>query len=159
MLIAASCGYLLSISYLSGHGLLCGDTACSCATIANVAINVGPPQPPRSKSCLGGLQHRAGSRRFEQIIVAASDPAALNLGDTVLAAELVDPPARIKSFLLAGIERMTCRAHFDEEVLAKRGTGCKFVAAATGDLDIVVGGMNLGFHCNRPEVLRCEKGA
>jgi hypothetical protein len=44
------------------------------------------------------------------------------LADTVFATELVDPSARIKDFLLAGVERMTCRAHFDEQILTKRGT-------------------------------------
>jgi hypothetical protein len=44
------------------------------------------------------------------------------LADTVFAAELVDPPTSIKDFLLTGVERMTCRAHFDEQILTKRGT-------------------------------------
>ncbi len=82
----------------------------------------------------------------------------LRLADTVLAAELIDPTARIKNLLLTGIERMTGRAHFDDEVLTKRGAGSKFVAAATSDLDIVVGGMNLGFHWGRPNGAEVRKG-
>lgn len=82
----------------------------------------------------------------------------LRLADTVLAAELIDPAAGIENLLLTGIERMTGRAHFDEEVLVKRGAGIKFVTAATSDLDIVVGGMNLGFHWGRPNGAGVRKG-
>jgi hypothetical protein len=78
--------------------------------------------------------------------------------DTVLAAEFVYPPACIDDLLFTGVKGMACRADFDEEVLTKRGAGRKFVAAATGDFDIAVGGMNLGFHLLVLE-LRLEKGA
>ena len=82
----------------------------------------------------------------------------LRLAHTVLAAELIDPTAGIKNFLLTGIERMTGRAHFDEEILAKRGAGLKFVAAATSDLDIAVVRVNLGFHWGRPNGTGVRKG-
>lgn len=83
----------------------------------------------------------------------------ISSGDTVFASELVDTTAGIKEFLLAGVERMTCRAHFDEEILTQRGAGFKLVAAATGDLDGGVGGMNIGFHLGRPEVLAVRRAA
>ncbi len=78
--------------------------------------------------------------------------------DTVLAAEFVYPAARINDLLFAGVKRMACRADFDEEVLAKCGAGREFVAAATSNFDIAVGGMNLGFHLLVLK-LRPEKGA
>ncbi len=84
----------------------------------------------------------ASSKRLRQWIALE----VLNLADTVLASELVHPTAGIDDFLLTGLERMAGRAHFDEEVLAQGRTGRKFVAAAAGNLDITVGGMNLGFH-------------
>jgi hypothetical protein len=78
--------------------------------------------------------------------------------DTVLAAELVYPPTCIDDLLFAGIERMACRADFDQEVLTERGAGRKLVTAATGDFDIAVVGMNLGFHVLILRLL-LEKGA
>jgi hypothetical protein len=97
----------------------------------------------------------ASSKRLRQWIALE----VLNLADTVLASELVHPTGGIDDFLLTGIERMACRAHFDEEILTQGRTGREFVATAAGNLDITVGGMNLGFH---KFVLRCcaaKKGA
>jgi hypothetical protein len=41
---------------------------------------------------------------------------------------------------------MTGRAHLDQKVFAERRTRREFVAATTGDLDIAVVRVNVGFH-------------
>ena len=140
--------------------LICGDLAGPCVTTANTAINVRPPPAAAQKKPCGQTAPWCRKPAVRANDYCSGLPGgAINLADTVLAAELLNPPAGIDDFLLAGIERMTCRAHFDEEVLTKGGASREFVAAATGNLDIVVGGMNLGFHLGRPEVLQCAKGA
>jgi len=68
------------------------------------------------------------------------------LAQTVLATELVDPATGINDLLLARVERVACRANFDQQVLTQRRAGGEFVAATTGHLDVAVIGMNVGFH-------------
>ena len=68
------------------------------------------------------------------------------LAHAVLAAELVDATAGIEDLLLAGVKRMTRRAHFNREVIAKCRTGTELVTATTGYFDVTVIGMNFGFH-------------
>jgi hypothetical protein len=70
----------------------------------------------------------------------------LKLAQAVLATEFIDPATRINDFLLARVERMTCRTDLDCQVLTQRGPGREFVATATGHFDIAIVGMNIGFH-------------
>jgi hypothetical protein len=66
--------------------------------------------------------------------------------NAVFAAELVNPATAVEDFLLAGVERMTGRTHFYEEILTQCGASNELIAAATGNLDFGVIGVNLGFH-------------
>ena len=64
----------------------------------------------------------------------------------VFLAELVDAARRVDHFLLARIERVAVRAHFDAQILAQRRPGFKAVAAGARDFDDLVIGMARGFH-------------
>src|SRR5690349_11862756 len=65
----------------------------------------------------------------------------------VLLAELLDAAGGVHELLLAGVERVALRAHFNLELVAsKRGAGVPLVAAAAGDGDGAVFGVNLRFH-------------
>ena len=68
------------------------------------------------------------------------------LAHAVLAAELVDATTGIDDLLLARIERMTGGADLDHEVFAERRARREFIAATTGDLDVRIVGMDIGFH-------------
>ena len=92
--------------------------------------------------------HGAVSRRREQLTKRGECPGRQSVRSayTVLTAELVDPAAGVNNLLLTGVERMTSRANLDDEILTKRAASGEFVAAATGYLDVTVGGMDIGFH-------------
>src|SRR5690606_27420087 len=64
----------------------------------------------------------------------------------VLAAELVHAAASVDDLLLARVERVALRAHFDLYILAHGGASLEGVAAAAGHLDRLVLGMNFGLH-------------
>jgi len=82
------------------------------------------------------------------------------LAHTVFLAELVNAPASIDFLLLAGVKRVARGAHFNKEILAERRACCELVATTTGDLDVVVIGMNVGFHfLALPSGLLHKKGA
>src|SRR5881394_1699811 len=67
-------------------------------------------------------------------------------GLPVALAEFVDPPAAVHDLLFAGVERVARRADLDVQILTECGPSRERVAAATGDLDLGVGGVDLGFH-------------
>jgi len=96
--------------------------------------------------------HGAGSPYAEQLrgCAYAVLMGLTGLAQTVLAAELIDPAARINDFLLPRVERVARRTHFDQQVLAQGRAGREFVAATTGHIDVVVVGMNVGFHWRSP---------
>ena len=74
----------------------------------------------------------------------------VQLSQAVLATEPIDPAARINDFLLARVKRVARRTHFDQKVLAQGRAGREFVAATTSHFDVVVIGMNVGFHWRSP---------
>jgi hypothetical protein len=74
---------------------------------------------------------------------------ARGLFHAVTLAEFLDATRSVNDLLLARIERMAGRAHFDVKlVLAQRGTGYKRAAARAGHSDVFVIGVNAGFHGN-----------
>ena len=66
----------------------------------------------------------------------------------VLLAEAFDATGGIHDLLLAGVERVAGRAHFDVQRLAQRRAGFERVAAGAGDGDNVVVGVNALFHAD-----------
>ena len=69
------------------------------------------------------------------------------LAAAVLAAEFVDSPGGIHDFLLSGIERVAGRAgvHIEGARLQSR-PGSERITATAGHGDVLVSGMNVGFH-------------
>ena len=66
----------------------------------------------------------------------------------VLTSKFIDSSGRIDDLLLAGIERMTSGAYVQVQAgIGKRRARLESVAAAAGDGDFLIGGMNVGFHC------------
>ena len=65
---------------------------------------------------------------------------------SVLLAEFVDTTAGIHNLLLAGVERMAVRAHFDLQVMAQGRTRDEDIAAAASHVHVFVVRMNAGFH-------------
>ena len=63
----------------------------------------------------------------------------------VLLLEFLDAARRVNELHLAGEERMARRADFDGDVLARAARG-ELVAAAAGDDDFFVFGVNVFFH-------------
>ena len=88
----------------------------------------------------------AGDESVAKPGIRPSSDAGFALAETVLAAELVDPATGVDDFLLARVERMTGRADLDCEVLTERAASRELVAATTGNFDIAVIGMDVGFH-------------
>ena len=81
------------------------------------------------------------------------------LTHTVLLAELVYASASIDFLLLAGVKRVARGAHFNKEILAEGRASCELVATTTGDFDVVVIGMYVGFHfLSSPEHAAVRKG-
>ena len=81
------------------------------------------------------------------------------LAARVLLAELIDASAGIDDLLLACIERMACGTHFDLKIMTERGTRLEHVAAAAGDGDFFVLGMNASFHDSSGTAVPLQKGA
>ncbi len=82
------------------------------------------------------------------------------LTHTVLLAELIYASASIDDLLLAGVKRMARGAHFNKEILAEGRASCELVATTSGDFDVVVIGMYVGFHLQAlPSTLLHKKGA
>jgi hypothetical protein len=68
----------------------------------------------------------------------------------VFLAEFFHSAGGVNNLLLACIEWMALRAHFDIQRLAVGGTGFELVAATAGYGDFVVIRMNVGFHSQCP---------
>ena len=82
------------------------------------------------------------------------------LTHTILLAELVYAAASIDFLLLASVKRVARGAHLDTESLAEGRASGELVATTTGDLDVVVIGMYVGFHFQAlPSTLLHKKGA
>ncbi len=82
------------------------------------------------------------------------------LAHTVFLAELVYTSAGINFLLLARVKRMARGAHFNKEIPAECRASCELVATTTGDFDVVVIGMYVGFHVLAlPSSLLHKKGA
>jgi hypothetical protein len=60
--------------------------------------------------------------------------------------EAVDTATGLGNFLAAGIERVTCSAHVQVDVLAQSGASDNNIAAAAFGSNFGVLGMNIGFH-------------
>ena len=67
-------------------------------------------------------------------------------GGSVFLAEVVDAAGRIDNLLLAGIERVAVRTHFDLQIVSERRAGLERVAARAADRSLFVFGMACGFH-------------
>jgi hypothetical protein len=82
------------------------------------------------------------------------------LAHTVFLAELVDASASINFLLLAGVKRVARGANLYTEILAEGRSSGELVATTTGDFDVVVIGMDVGFHfLALPSRLLNEKAA
>ena len=68
----------------------------------------------------------------------------------VLATEFVDAAGGIEGLLLARVERVTGRTHFDVQIAPQGGAGHEFVATAASDFQIGIGGMDVSFHAKSP---------
>src|SRR5262245_13170002 len=64
----------------------------------------------------------------------------------VLLPEFIDTAGGVHDLLLARIEGVAARAHFDLQVVAQRGTRVEGIAAGAGDGDLFVIGVNRRFH-------------
>ena len=102
--------------------------------------------------------HDSGSRGNTQSVTRRLQTQRLVLAHPILATELVDATAGVNDLLLAGVERVTGGANLYKKVLTKRGARRKFVATTTGDLDVGVIGVNIGFHFGSPERATWRKG-
>ena len=67
-------------------------------------------------------------------------------GRRVLLAELVDATRGVEELLLARVERVAVRAHFDLQVVTQRRTRLEGVAAGAAHVDFLVIRMRIGFH-------------
>jgi len=77
IMIAASRSQSFPKIVFGKHGPIQGDTAGPCVTTANIAILRSDHRPSAAqKNRVGKLPHRAGSRRFEQMMAAEDYPAA-----------------------------------------------------------------------------------
>src|SRR5947208_15799729 len=91
---------------------------------------------PDRPSLLG----RFGGGRFARLLA---------IGPVVLALELLDAAGRVDELHLAGEERMTRRADFDGDLLA-RAARRELVAATADDGCLVIFRMNARFHVDTP---------
>jgi hypothetical protein len=89
---------------------------------------------------------------------AASAPKIL--AHTVFLAELVNSSASINFLLFSGVKRVARGTHFNKEILAEGRSSGELIATTTGDFDVVVIGMDVGFHVLAlPSRLLGKKGA
>ena len=78
-------------------------------------------------------------------------------GSRVLLAELIDAAGRVEHLLLARIERVAARAHFDREVLPESRAGRERVATGAGHRDVLVFRVDQRFHDRTTEAEACGK--
>jgi hypothetical protein len=84
--------------------------------------------------------------RLGALFLLALGETSRSTSGSVLLAEFVDAAAGVDGLLLARVERMAVRAHFDLQILAQRGARQEIIPAGAGDRDFFVFGMNAGFH-------------
>ena len=96
----------------------------------------GERPPPGTGPAADAVREEAGRR-------GPPDPGQ---NPAVSAQELVDPAGRIHDLLRTGVERMALRAHVEMELLLQGGACPERVPAATGDGELAVLGMDVGFH-------------
>ena len=94
-------------------------------------------------ACLGIYQNAKGGLTGRLL---HKNYRTLSGATTVLLLELAHSAGRIDNFLLAGIERVTCRTDFHMQFLAESGTGFEGITAGAHNLDGSVLRMNAGFH-------------
>jgi hypothetical protein len=90
--------------------------------------------------------NKKGSQRLPFLVGAEKSL----LADTVFLTELLDATGRIDDLLLARIERVASRTHFNVQRFGHRGTGGEAVAATTCHGNFVVLGMDACFHIALP---------
>src|SRR5580658_2295732 len=87
------------------------------------------------------------SAESRRCVGSASRPRSARAGDArVFLAELIHAAGSVDDLLLARIERVAVRAHFDLQILPDGRACLERVAAAAGHIDFGVWRMNLGFH-------------
>ena len=64
----------------------------------------------------------------------------------VFLTEFLDAAGSVNNLLLARIEGVTLRTHFDAHVLAGRGAGLELIAATARYVDFSIVWMNFGLH-------------
>ena len=64
----------------------------------------------------------------------------------VLLAELVDAASGVEDLLLAGVERMAVRAHFDLQIVSQSRPRLERIPAGAGHGNFFVFRMRIGFH-------------
>ena len=65
---------------------------------------------------------------------------------SVLLAEFIDAAGGVDDLLLARVERVAARAHFDLQVMTQRGARLEDVAARAGHVDLFVVRVGGRFH-------------
>jgi hypothetical protein len=94
-------------------------------------------------------EQKKGSRRAAFVVEskATGRVGSSRLADcAVLLVEFLDSASRIDDLLLAGVERMAGRTHFDVQRLLHRRSRRKVVTAGAGYGDFIVCRMDGGFH-------------
>jgi hypothetical protein len=90
-------------------------------------------------------KEKAAEAAFNSI--ASNDRSGSGAGAlAVFLAETFDATRCVDDFLLAGIERVASRTHFDVQGLAVGRAGLELVAAAASHLDLVVLRVDAFFH-------------
>jgi hypothetical protein len=99
------------------------------------------------KPACGGAAYNAKRQpKLPFVLVRKPQPSRRRFLARVTLAELLDATCSVDDFLLARIERVACRAHFDVQRFVDRRTRRKRVAAAARHLDLAVLRMDTGFH-------------
>ena len=98
-----------------------------------------PDEHSRAPGRPGAKLSNFGPSRTERVV-------GILAAHTVFLAELVHSTAGVNFLLLARVERVARGAHFYKEILAEGRSSRELVATTTGDFDVVVIGMNVGFH-------------
>jgi hypothetical protein len=92
------------------------------------------------------------AKRPRQIRGSKDRNAAAGRLASIFLAEFIDASAAVHDLLLAGVEGMAIRTHFDLQVMTQRRTGLKAVPARAGHRCVFVFGMNCSFHGLEPSL-------
>src|SRR5271169_5846749 len=108
----------------------------------------------RSQSAgAGGNDISPGNLRDEALTLC------LRGGRRVLLAKFVDAATGVHDFLLAGVKRMAVRADFYLQVVSDGRASLELIPASASDGDVMVFGMNAGFHRNLVSLRRQNRCA